>query len=250
MSGEGSSFSQESGQAMTKNRRLLILGGLLIFGLCYVVQSRWRHSQLVKALRDPDPVVRMDAVRKAATNGEQDLLIEALHDEDPDIRYIATWHLRVGSKNSKTIRALLEASKDGHSYVRKEALDILRYSPAEARKFIYQGAEDDDPGIRAGAVYALTYIPRLGGLTMGGVEPPPRPPEERLIVVSLMIRLLRDDKLEVRKAASFCLFSYHLETQEAHQVLSALERSPEETDEDARALADRLRTAAEQQSRP
>ncbi|HEV2948300.1 MAG TPA: HEAT repeat domain-containing protein [Gemmataceae bacterium] len=233
----------------SKNRWLLILGGLLILGLCYVVHDRWRHSQLVKALRDPDPVVRMDAVRKAATNGEQDLLIEALHDEDPDIRYIATWNLRTGSKNSKTIRALLEASKDGHSYVRKEALDILRYSPAEARKFIYQGAEDDDPGIRAGAAYALIYIPRLGGLTMGGVEPPPRPREEKEVVVSLMTRLLKDDNVEVRKAAYFCLFGYHLEGDQARRVFSVLEESPGETDEDARALRDRLRTAAEQQSR-
>ncbi len=249
MSGERPSFSQESGQAMTKNRWLLILGGLLILGLCYVVHGRWRHSQFVKALHDHDPVVRMDAVRKAATNGEHDLLIEALHDEDPDIRYIATWNLRVGSKNSKTIRALLKASKDPHSYVRKEALDILRYSPAEARKFIYQGAEDDDPGIRAGAAYALIYIPRLGSGMMGRMDPPPRPPEERETVVSLMTRLLKDDNLEVRKAASFCLFSYHLETEEALRVLSALEESPQETDEDARALADRLRTAAQQQSR-
>ena len=162
---------------------------------------------------------------------------------------IATWNLRGSSKNSETIRALLEASKDKHSYVRKEALDILRYSPGEARKFIYQGAEDVDPGIRASSAYALIYIPRLGPGRMGRGDPPPRPPGEKETVVSLMTRLLKDDNVEVRKAACFCLFGYHLEADEARQVLSALEEFPQETDKDARELKDRLRAAAEQQSR-
>ena len=83
---------------------------------------------------------------------------------------------------------------------------------------------------------------------MGGVEPPPRPPEEKEIVVSLVTRLLKDDNVEVRKAAYFCLFGYHLEADEPRHVLSALEESPEETDKDAGELKDRLKTAAERQS--
>jgi HEAT repeat protein len=226
---------------------LLLFGALLLLGLAYLGYGRWQHWQLAKALHNSDPVIRMDAVRKAAKSDYEDLLIDALHDDDPDIRIVAVWGFR-GDGSEKTVRALLELFKDDNAHVRELALRKLRYLPAAARKFIYKGVEDEDPRIRAGAAYALIYIPRLGYAEMGSVDPPPRPPEERQIVVSLMTRLLKDDDVEVRKAASFCLFSYHLEAEEALRVLSSLEEAPKETDHDARDLADRLMRAAKQQS--
>jgi hypothetical protein len=228
---------------------LLVLTGALLLVLAYFGYSRWRHHQLAQALHDPDPVVRMDAVRRAGQADQGDLLAEALHDDDPDIRYVAAWMLKGCSHNAETIRGLLEVSMDDHAYVRKEARQVLRYSPAGARKFIYKGAEDEDWRIRAGAAYALVYIHRLGDVDMGGIDPPPRPPDETEIVVSLMTRLLRDDNVEVRKAACFCLFSYPLIPHEALRVYSTLGESVEEKDQDARDLANRLKRAAEQQSR-
>ncbi len=226
---------------------LVFFGVSLFLALAYVGYGRWRHSQLNKALRDPDPVVRIDAVRKAGKEGYADLLVKAMKDDDPDIRCVAAGSLRsVGSHDAEQVRALLEASNDEHKYVREKALDTLRYLPARARKYIYKAVDEQDPRFRAGAAYALVYVP---GEIMGREDPPPRPPQDKQIVVSLMTHLLKDDNVEVRKAASFCLFSYHLEIEEALRVRSALEQSPEETDQDARDLADRLKRVAEQQSR-
>ena len=72
---------------------LVFFGVLLFLALAYLGYGRWRHSQLVEALHDADPVVRMNAVRKAGKAGHEALLIEALHDDDPDIRYVAAWDL-------------------------------------------------------------------------------------------------------------------------------------------------------------
>jgi hypothetical protein len=226
---------------------LLFFGALLVLGLAYVGYGRWRHAQLVKALHDPDPVIRMDAVRRAGKSYHEDLLIEALHDGDPDIRYVATWELRGGSE--KEVHAFLELFKDDSAYVRELAQKKLKYLPTKARHFLYKGVEDADPRIRAGSAYALVYIPRLGYPQMGRIDPPPRPPQEKETVVSLMTHLLNDDNVEVRKAASFCLFSYSLENEQAVRVLSILEESPNETDQDARDLVDRLKREAERRSR-
>jgi HEAT repeat protein len=221
---------------------LLIAVAVLVVLLAFFGYSRWQHHQLAKALHDPDPVVRMDAVRKA---GSEDLLFEALHDDDPDIRYVAAWRLRACSHNAKTIRGLLEASYDNQSYVRKEALDVLRYTRAETRKLIYKGAEDEDWRIRAGAAYALIRVPDKD-LGMAIIKAPPRPPNEKQIVVSIMIGLLKDENVEVRKAASFCLFSYDFGPEEALRIRSALKEAPLEKDQDARDLTDRLLRAAKQ----
>jgi len=85
---------------------LLVLGGLLVLVLAFVGYDRWRHPQLAEALHDPDPVIRMDAVRKAGKAGHEDLLIEALHDDDPDIRYVAAWGLG-GEGSERRVRAIL-----------------------------------------------------------------------------------------------------------------------------------------------
>jgi HEAT repeat protein len=227
-------------------RLLFVLGGLLVLVLAFVGYDRWRKSPLINALHDPDPVIRMDAVRKAGKAGNEDLLIEALHDDDPDIRYVAASRLG-GEGSEKKVRALLVLCKDEQRYVRKEALHSLKFLPPRTRPFLYKGAEDSDPQIREATAYALVYVPP-DPYVMGEMPPPPRPAKDREGVVSLMTRLLKDENVEVRKAASFCLFGYHLEKEEALNVLSALQEVPEENDQDARDLADRLIRAAKQQS--
>src|SRR5438093_469085 len=121
---------------------LLVLGGLLVLALGYAGYAYSHRSQLLNALHDPDPVIRMDAVRKAGKGGHEEVLIEALHDDDPDIRYVAAWGLRAGSE--KNVRALLELFKDDQAYVRELALKKLRYLPAGGRPFLYKGVEDAD----------------------------------------------------------------------------------------------------------
>jgi HEAT repeat protein len=202
---------------------------------------------LLKALHDPDPVIRMDTVRKAGKSGDGDLLMEALHDDDPDIRYVAARSLGGGSE--KKVRALLELCKDDHAYVRKEALHALKFLPPGARTFLYRGVENDDPQIRAATAYALVYVPPHHVMGME-FPPPPRPPEEEKTIARLMIPLMKDKDLEVRKAAYFCLFSYWLENEEAQQVISALEGAPPETDEDARDLSERLSRWMKQKKPP
>jgi HEAT repeat protein len=226
---------------------LLLLAVLLVLALAYVGHDRWRHSQLAKALHDPDPVVRMDAVRKAGKSGHEYLLIEALRDDDPDIRYVAASSLG-GEGSEEKVHALLELFKDDHAYVREEALHVLKLLPPSTRPFLYKAVEDDDPQIRAATAYALVYVQpqRVMGMEF---PPPPRPAKDKQVVVALMTRLLKDDNVEVRKAASFCLFSYHLETEEALRVRSALKEVPEEKDQDARDLTDRLKREAERRSR-
>ncbi len=232
---------------VTHKRWLFIFGGLLLLGLAYVGHNRWRHAQLAKALHDPDPVIRMDAVRKAAKAGYEDLLIEAFHDDDPDIRYVVAWDLG-GTGSAEKVHALLELFKDDHTYVRERALETLKYLSPAAREFLYKEVEDEDPRIRAATAYALVYVPPIRVVMGSAMPPPPRPPKDKEIVVTLMTRLLKDDNVEVRKAAYFCLFSYGLGTEEALRIRSALEEGPEEKDQDARDLKDRLKRAVERWS--
>jgi HEAT repeat protein len=227
---------------------LLFFGGLLVLALAYSGYGRWRHFQLAKALHNSDPVIRINAAREAAKANHADLLVEALLDEDPDVRYVAIYSLgAVASNDRQRVQGLLEALKDDHANIRKEAIRILKHLPAGVRHRVYKGVEDEDSRVRSGTAYALVYLPKLG-ITMSMEEPPTRPAKDREVVVALMTGLLKDDDVEVRKAAAFCLFSYHLETEEALRVRSALEEGPKETDQDARDLADRLMRAAIQQS--
>src|SRR5262249_39996377 len=127
------------------------------------------------------------------------------------------------------------------AYVRELALKRLRYLPAASRPFLYKGVKDADPRVRAGTAYSLVYLPNRK-VVMGDISPnpPPRPPDEEKTIAHLMIPLIKDEDLQVRKAAYFCLFSYWLEDEETQQVVSALEEAPVETDKDARDLAERL----------
>jgi HEAT repeat protein len=235
---------------MTANRGwLLIFLALPILVLAYLGYTRWRDSQIAEALKNPDPVVRMDAVRKAGQGGHGNLLVQALRDEDPDIRFVAASSIGpLGPGDSDRIRALLELWKDDHDYVRKEARHTLQFASPDGRKLIYKAVEDKDPKIRAAAIHALLYVPPIRVMGME-YPPPPRPAGDREMVVSQMIRLLKDEDLEVRKAASFCLFSYNFKSDEAQRILSALKEAPEENDQDARDLVNRLKRAAEFQAR-
>jgi HEAT repeat protein len=188
----------------------------------------------------------MATVRRLGKDGPGELLIEALKDEDPDIRYVAIGYLRrAGLSNETTVRHLLEVFKDEKAWIRKETLEILRRLSTEFRPFVYKGVEDEDPRIRAGAAYVLArYPPR------GMDQPPPLPPGEQKIIAKLVTPLMRDENLEVRKAAYYCLFSYDFDDEDAQPIVSTLEEAVPESDKDARDLADRLLRLTKLKYRP
>jgi HEAT repeat protein len=178
---------------------LIALGIVVILGSLWWGYRQWQHHKLVTALHDPDPVVRMAAVRSAGKAAHADLLLEALKDEDPDIRFVAVQSLRgVGADNAKKIHMLLEVLKgDDRPGVRRGALDTLRHVSPAARPFIYKALEDSHPRVRASAAIALALPDSMGD--------PRRPLGEREAITPLLKRLLEDEDEEVRSNAAVVL---------------------------------------------
>jgi HEAT repeat protein len=175
---------------------LIALGIVVILGSLWWGYRQWQYHKLATALHDPDPVVRMAAVRKADHAG---LLFGALRDEDPDIRFVATQQLHgVGADNAKKVHMLLEVLKDDdRPGVRRGALDTLRHVSPGARPFIYKALEDTDPRVRASAAIALALPDPMGD--------PRRPLGEREAITPLLKRLLEDEDEEVRSNAAVVL---------------------------------------------
>ena len=179
---------------------LIALGIAVLLGLLWWGYRQWQHYQLARALHDPDPVVRIGAVRSAGKASQADILIEALNDEDPDIRFVAVHLLgRLGADTEQRVRALLEILQDDRPSVRREALNTLRSLPAGARPLLYRALEDEDPRIRAGSALALLRTPD----TMIGRIP--RPPGEGETIIPILTKLLDDEDAEVRQNAALAL---------------------------------------------
>jgi HEAT repeat protein len=178
---------------------LIGLGIVVLLASLWFGYRQWQHHKLAIALNDPDPVVRMAAVRSAAKADQADILIEALKDEDPDIRFVAAQLLhRVGADNAKKVHALLEVVKeDDRAWVRREALDTLRNVSPGGRPFIYKALEDEDPRIRAAATLALLLNDPMLYRN--------RPAGERKIIIPLLTKLLKDEDPEVRQNAAIVL---------------------------------------------
>jgi HEAT repeat protein len=177
---------------------LIGLGIVVLLASLWWGYRQWQHHKLAIALNDPDPVVRMAAVRSAAKADRADLLFAALKDDDPDIRFVAVQSLH-GGDNAKMVRALLEVLRDDRPWIGREALTRLRHMSPAARLFVYQALEDQDPRIRVGAALALLVErnPMMGRT--------PRPPGERETIIPLLTKLLDDEDREVRDAAALVL---------------------------------------------
>jgi HEAT repeat protein len=144
-------------------------------------------------LKDPNPAVRVTAIRDTPGALSADLLIAALKDPDADVRLVAAQHLGYRGDERK-LRALVEALADPHAGVRREAAEALCLIGAPAVPLLCEALQSPDPHVRAEAAVALSDVAR------------PKDPRERYqaeldTVVPLLRSLLQDEDAEVRRNA-------------------------------------------------
>ncbi|MDI3346657.1 HEAT repeat domain-containing protein [Streptomyces sp. AJ-1] len=115
---------------------------------------------LVKAAGDPEPTVRMRALRALfGHDGALDLLLAASTDEDAGVREAAVIQLGWHSADEEAFNGLLRALEDESPDVRIQAIALLRDTaarPESARPALHTPLSDPDPTVRAAALEALT----------------------------------------------------------------------------------------------
>ncbi len=162
--------------------------------------SNWRPTA---SLDDPNPAMRVAAVRATGSHGDVDLLTRALQDEDADVRLIAAMYLAGRREEAgPSVKALVALLKDKHEGIRREAITALSAIGAPAAPALVGALSDPDPRVRDGALDGLGNSGRL--------KDPPRlrSPEERASVLSALERIMRmDDDANIRQKAR-ALFRY------------------------------------------
>ena len=175
---------------------LIGLGIVVLLASLWWGYRQWQHQKLAIALHDPDPVVRMAAVRSAGKAGQVGPLLEGLSDENPDIRLVAAQLLGYSeSKTKEAIQALLAILKDDHAGVRREGAEALYRMLPEAAPALYNALEDNNPRVRSGAALAFDN-------PVSDKMPRPRVPGERETIIPLLTKLLEDKDEEVRHNAN------------------------------------------------
>ncbi|MEU2313178.1 HEAT repeat domain-containing protein [Streptomyces albidoflavus] len=115
---------------------------------------------LVKAAGDPEPTVRVRALRAlSGRDGALDLLLAAGTDEDAGVREAAVILLGRHSADEEAFDGLLRALEDESPVVRIQAIASLRIAitrPESARPAIHSTLSDPDPTVRAAALESLT----------------------------------------------------------------------------------------------
>ncbi len=148
------------------------------------------------SLDDPNPAMRVAAVRATGSHGDVDLLTRALQDEDADVRLIAAMYLAGRREEAgPSVKALVALLKDKHEGIRREAITALSAIGSPAAPSLVQALSDPDPRVRDGALDGLGNIGRPKDERM-------RPPEERALVISTLERIMRiDDDANIRQKA-------------------------------------------------
>jgi hypothetical protein len=156
-----------------------------------------QHQQRDAILHGETPAVRVAAIRDMRSDPDVGILIQALNDEDVDVRIVAAHHLQ-GPKASKAARALIEALKDRHISVRKEAAFALASMGTEIVPALVEALADPNPRVRAGTLLALLEMihPMLGWIWS---------PDEVATIVPAIRPLLHDEDPEVRLLAKLIL---------------------------------------------
>jgi HEAT repeat protein len=159
----------------------------------------WRPTA---SLDDPNPAMRVAAVRATGSHGDVDLLMRALQDEDADVRLIAAMYLAGRREEAgPSVKALVALLKDKHEGIRREAITALSAIGAPAARALVEALSDPDPRVRDGALDGLGNIGRPK-------EERLRSPEERALVISTLQRIMRmDDDANIREKAR-ALFRY------------------------------------------
>jgi vesicle coat complex subunit len=182
--------------------RLTVLGGVLIVAAvvaALVGASVFGQRKALATLDDPNPAVRLAAVRAMSREGNIVPLLKALHDEDADVRLVAVQRLGGPGRNGDTrARALIEALRDPHKGVRREAAEALYFTGSEAVPLLVEALKNPDPHVRGGAALALSDVaaPKDGR---------PRSTEEANLVIPALEKLTQDEDAEVRRNAEQAL---------------------------------------------
>jgi HEAT repeat protein len=161
-------------------------------------------SRIDAALRDPNPAVRAAAVRTLHADSDTDRLLRSLKDADSDVRLLSAmrlgeWpHGAPATAQERVAPGLVEALKDRHAGVRREAAQSLGELWPGTEKAVTDALTDPDPRGRAGAAFALSQAPDARS--------------EREVTAAqaerlrpLLRALLNDENPEVRQNATLAL---------------------------------------------
>lgn len=180
----------------------IAVGCLLLLALITAptIHSAFRQREQRRLLNDPNPAVRVAALRAAGNEGHIEVLTQGLGDANSDVRFVAAMYLqRRGKAAAPSTRALIAALKDEHSWVRREVAETLSGIGADAVPDLVNALSDPDPHVRAGAVMGLGDRPK---------DCRPRSREEWAMIIPAIEKLLADEDPEVRQQAEAFL-QYH-----------------------------------------
>jgi HEAT repeats len=152
------------------------------------------------ALNDPNPAVRVDALRRLPHGTSDEALIEALHDEDPDVRWVAVERLGYhGSDGKAAARAkvLIPLLLDDCAYVRQQVAWSLAYiGRPTAWPLLEHAMRDLNPRLRSEAARAL---PDVNWPWDDWDE------KDTDLMISALNKLLRDEDAHVRASARYAI---------------------------------------------
>ncbi|HEX5269234.1 MAG TPA: HEAT repeat domain-containing protein [Gemmataceae bacterium] len=169
-----------------------------------LIQRRSSHEQTLARLHDPNPAVRVAAIRTLDGDADADLLLAALKDADADVRLVSVMQLEARrsyrepmTDAGKKAAALVELLDDRHAGVRRSAAYALGRMLPGSEAPLTAALKDSNPRVRAGAAYVWGCVPdpRESGPT----------PEELRAVRPLLRDLLNDEDAEVRRNAERAL---------------------------------------------
>jgi HEAT repeat protein len=172
----------------------------VLLALALGAAGLWAHrgqADPAAKLQDPNPAVRVAAIRDSRGPLSADLLRAALKDEDADVRLVAAQHLGYGG-DERNIRALVETLGDPHAGVRRQAAESLCRIGAPTVPQLCEALKDADPHVRAEAAVALSNV-------AWGKDFRKRDRTELDTVVPLLRSLLKDEDAEVRRNAESAL---------------------------------------------
>jgi HEAT repeat protein len=160
----------------------------------------YRHRYQAR-LQDPNPAVRVAALRALDRRADATPVIRALRDENADVRLVAAQRLGGPGTNARErAEALVEAFDDPHFGVRREARESFCRLGPESGAVLCRALTDPRPRVRATAARALAGA----GCWK---EQRDRAPDEIETAVPLLRNLLADEDAEVRKCAAEALVS-------------------------------------------
>jgi HEAT repeat protein len=155
-------------------------------------------------LDDPNPAVRVAAIRATGYEGHVEMLMKALQDEDADVRLVAAMHLqRRRAEAAPSAKALLMASvKEDHAGVRREAAAALRAIGAAAEPTLIEALGDPNPRVRAKAARALSVVAFMQPERPPSVKEWPPSTDELASAAVALEKVLQDEDAEVRENAA------------------------------------------------